>query len=344
MALDAGETADQRAPVERLELVEERRVDEPGDHLAHVVADARVGRDDAVQFLFGIGRAFGRRFVARAHRRRREVGDDRAYQRERVLVVGSKVIGDAGDTRVHVGAAEFFRGDDLAGRGLHERRAAQEDRAVARDDHRLVRHRRHVRTAGRARAHDRGDLRDALARHARLIVEDASEVIAVGEDVRLHRQERAAGVDEIDARQVVLLRDLLRAQMLANGQRVVGAALDGRVVRDDHAVAALDRCDPGHDTGRRRRVAVDAVGGQRAQLEERRRGIGQPVDPLAGRQLAAFAVAGDRFGAAAQLNPREPFPQVGHHAANSGGVGGKIGGRRVDTRFQQVHGYVLDGG
>ena len=46
-------------------------------------------------------------------------------------------------------------------------------------------------------------------------------------------QERAAGVDEVDARQAVLLGDLLRAQVLLDGQRVVRAALDGRVVGDD---------------------------------------------------------------------------------------------------------------
>ena len=82
------------------------------------------------------------------------------------------------------------------------------------------------------------------ARHRRLVEEDPAEVLAVGEDLVLQRQEGAAGVDEVDARQPVLQRDLLRPQVLLDRHRVVGAALDGRVVGDDHALAPADprRC------------------------------------------------------------------------------------------------------
>ena len=48
MPLDARESADERRAVARFELVELRRVDEPRDDLADVVADAAVGRNDAV--------------------------------------------------------------------------------------------------------------------------------------------------------------------------------------------------------------------------------------------------------------------------------------------------------
>ena len=40
------------------------------------------------------------------------------------------VVGDAGLARVHVGAAEILGRHHLAGRGLHQRRAAEEDRAL----------------------------------------------------------------------------------------------------------------------------------------------------------------------------------------------------------------------
>ena len=43
--------------------------------------------------------------------------------------------------------------------------------------------------------------------------------------------------------------DLLRAQVLLDRHRVVGAALDGRVVGDDHALAAADPADAGDDAG-----------------------------------------------------------------------------------------------
>ncbi len=50
--------------------------------------------------------------------------DDLADDPERVLVVFGEMIGDARDTRVHVGAAKLFGRDDFAGRGFDERRSA----------------------------------------------------------------------------------------------------------------------------------------------------------------------------------------------------------------------------
>ena len=87
------------------------------------------------------------------------------------------------------------------------------------------------------------------APHLRLVVEDPPEVVAVGEHLGLQRQERAAGVDQVDARQPVLGRDLLRPQVLLDGQRVVRAALHGGVVGDDHARPARDPADAGDDAG-----------------------------------------------------------------------------------------------
>ena len=139
---------------------------------------------------------------------------------------------------MQVAAAEVLGGDDLAGGGLHQRRATQEDGALVAHDDGLVAHRRDVGAAGGARAEHRGDLRNALGAHGRLVVEDAAEMFPVREHLVLARQERAAGVDEVDARQPVLQRDLLRAQMLLDRDRVVGAAFDRRVVGDDHALAS----------------------------------------------------------------------------------------------------------
>ena len=151
-----------------------------------------------------------------------------------------------------VGAAQIFGAVDLARRRLHQRRAAEEDRALVAHDDRLVRHRRHIGAARGAGSHDHGDLRDAARRHGRLVEEDAAEMLAVGEDLVLVRQVRAARIDEIDAGQVVLLGDLLRAQMLLHGHRIVGAALDRRVVGDDDAFAAGNAADAGDDAGRAR--------------------------------------------------------------------------------------------
>ncbi len=222
-----------------------------------------------------------------------------------MLVRDRVVVGDARLPRVDVRAAQLLGRDLLARRRLHERRAADEDRARALDDDRLVAHRRDVRAAGGARAHDGGDLGDAGRREASLVVEDPAEVVAVGEDLGLERQERAARVDEVDARQAVLLGDFLRAQVLLHRQREVRAALDRGVVRDDHALAALDDADAGDDPRRRRLVVVDAPGGERRQLEECRVGVAKAVDPLARRELPARAVALERF-LPASLRRRRP--------------------------------------
>ena len=134
-------------------------------------------------------------------------------------VVARQGVGDAGDAGVQVAAAEILGRDGLAGRRLHQRRAAEKNRALLLDDDRLVGHRGDIGAARRARAHHDRDLRDAGRGHARLIVEDAAEMLAVGEHLGLMRQVGAAGIDEIDARQRVLRRDLLRAQMLLHRHR-----------------------------------------------------------------------------------------------------------------------------
>ena len=204
-AVEPGEAGDQRAAVALLELVEARAVDHPRDDLADLVRLARVGVHDAVDLARVVERV-----LRRGHVGRRvlcaccSVADDRPGEVQRVVVVFGEVVGDAREPRVDVGAAELLGRHFFAGRRLHERRAAEEDRAGALDDDRFVGHRRHVGAAGRARAHDDGDLRDPLRRHPRLVEEDAAEVIAIGEDLRLERQERAAGVDQVDARQAVL--------------------------------------------------------------------------------------------------------------------------------------------
>ena len=218
------------------------------------------------------------------------------------LVVG-EVVGHAGDAAVDVAAAELLGRHLLARRRLHERRAAEEDGAVFGDDDRLVGHRRDVGAAGGARAEDDGDLRDAGGRHVRLVEEDAAEVVAVGEDFGLARQVGAATVDEVEARQPVLRRHLLRAQVLLRRDRVVRPALDRRVVRDDHHRPAVHRADAGDDAARRDHlVAVQLVARERRELEEGRPRVDDLLDPLARQHLAARPVQRARLLAAAAVH------------------------------------------
>ena len=168
-----------------------------------------------------------------------------------------------------VRAAQVLVRDLFAGRRLDQRRAADEDRPLAADDDRLVAHGRDVGAAGRARAHHDRDLGDPERGEPGLVVEDPAEVLLVGERPRLVGQEDPARIDEIDAREAVLEGDLLGAEVLLDGHREVGPALDRGVVGHDQHLAAVDDADAGDHAGGRGLVVVHAVRGQGAELEER---------------------------------------------------------------------------
>ena len=57
----------------------------------------------------------------------------------------------------------------------------------------------------------------------------------------------------------VVAGDLLRAQMLLHGQRIIGAAFYGRVIRHHHAFAAGDAPDAGDQARARQFLAVHAL-------------------------------------------------------------------------------------
>ena len=125
----------------------------------------RVGGHDAVELGRVDGRLLGRRDVPRA----------RAARGPRVPTIDRTIRSACASSSARWSATPETRActspppsssarDDLAGGGLHQRRAAEEDRALVADDHGLVAHRRDVGAAGGARAHHRGDLRDAGAR------------------------------------------------------------------------------------------------------------------------------------------------------------------------------------
>jgi hypothetical protein len=115
-------------------------------------------------------------------------------------------------------------------------------------------------------------------------------VFAVREHLVLARQERSAGVDQIEAGQPVLTRDLLCAQMFLDGDRVVGAALHRRVVGDDHAFATGDSADACDHSGARALVAVHAVGGQRRHFQQWAARVQQTVHPVTRQKFPAAYV------------------------------------------------------
>ena len=87
--------------------------------------------------------------------------------------------------------------------------------------------------------------------------------------------------------------------MLLHRHRIIGAALDRRIVGDDHRLAALDPADPGDQPGAVHVALVHAEGGERADFEKRRAGIDKTRDALARQQLAARDMALARLAGAA---------------------------------------------
>lgn len=125
---------------------------------------------------------------------------------------------------MYVGATEVFGADHFTGGRFYQWRSGQEDGALVADDNGSVGHGGHVGATGGAQAHNDGDLRDVVGRHAGLVVEDAAEVVTIREDFVLAGQVGTAGVDQVDARQAVLQGNFLGAQVLLDRQRVVASA------------------------------------------------------------------------------------------------------------------------
>ena len=201
--------------------------------------------------------------------------------------------------RVHLGPAERLVVGLLARGHLQQRRTGEEHLGPLLDHDDVVGHPRQVGAAGRRVAEDEGDRRDAVGRRPRQVAERAP---AGDEDVLLGGQVGAAGLDEVDRRQAVLEGDVGSAERLAQRERVARPALHRRVAGADQALDTADDADAGDDAGAdgvRR-----AVGGERAELEERRVLVEEQLDALAGEQLAALVVAlgvlrpaaGDRLG------------------------------------------------
>ncbi len=190
-----------------------------------------------------------------------------------MVVILGDMIDHARVATVGVGTAQFLGRDHLAGGGLDQRRAGQENGPLPAHDDRLVGHGGHIGTPGGARPHHASDLRDALGAHIGLVEEDPPEMVAIGKDLGLVRQVRAARVDEVDARQMVRLGDFLCAQMLLDRQRVIGAALHRRIVAHDHALAARNAPDSGDHARAGDFIVIQAIGGELADFEKGRAGV-----------------------------------------------------------------------
>ena len=222
---------------------------------------------------------------------------------------------------MHQGPPQVLGADFLPGRRAHQGGPGEEDGARAAHDHRLVAHGRDVGPSGGARAHHGRDLGDALGGEAGLVVEDAPEVLPVGEDLRLQGEEGPAGIHKVDAGEVVLQGHLLGPQVLLHRQGVVGAALDGGVVGHHQHRPPGDGADAGDDAPRRHLVLVHPPRCERRELQERGVRIEEAGDPLADEQLAPGLVALPGPRRAPFLGPAQALAEIVHQRLVVRGVG-----------------------
>ena len=197
---DARKPTHQGGAEESLKFVQFRAIDDPRDHLAHIVGDPRIGRHHAVYFTRRIERFARLADVALRDLHPIETGDGAAHQIQRMSVIVSEVISDARGAAVDVGAAQFLGADHFAGSRLYQRWPREKNRTLLGNDNRLVGHGRHIGPTGGARTHHRGDLRYILRRHVGLIKENSTKVLAVGKHLVLTRQVGAARVNQINTR------------------------------------------------------------------------------------------------------------------------------------------------
>src|SRR6185312_13277633 len=104
---------------------------------------------------------------------------------------------------------------------------------------------------------------------------DSPKVLPVRKHFGLMGQIGAAAVHEVYARQPVLSRNFLRAQMLLHSHGKIGTTLDRGVVAHDYALSALD---PANSRNQSRAVdcfVVHPVRSKWRQFEKRRTRIDQ---------------------------------------------------------------------
>ena len=127
--------------------------------------------------------------------------------------------------------------------------------------------------------------------------------------------------------------------MLLHRHRIICAALDGRVVGDDHDLAALDKADSGDQPCAVDVALIHAESCERADFQKRRAGIDQTCDAFARQKLAPRDMTFARLGRPALcggappqaefVNQPTPFRSVAVALAALRGQGGLYSRHRV---------------
>ncbi|CAI8206587.1 MAG: Uncharacterised protein [SAR116 cluster bacterium] len=277
--------ADQRGTEPRLEFIKIGSINDAGDNLAAVIGGFRIRGHDRQQLFAIMG--WRHRITRFGRCRYGQITDDLARQRQGVIIILGKIVGNAAQTGMGIPAAQRFGVNILAGCLFDQRRTRQKDGALLRHDNGLVRHRGHIGTACGAGPHDNRDLRNTGRAHPRLIVEYTPKMIAVRKHLVLTRQVGTATIHEIQAGKMILQRDLLRPQMLFHRQRIVATALNRGIIADDHTITSADLANAGNDPGSGYRILIEAMRGKQPDFKKVRTRIQHPGHTVTRQQFAA---------------------------------------------------------
>ena len=304
--IDAAIAADDGLAVVGLVFVEFAAVEQSRQDLARGVGPGAVCRHNAVDLLGvegGIAR-FGAVEQRALSLQGRELLDQRSDGRDGLFVGLNLIVNDARHGAVHRSTAERLNTGLLADGSFDQGRSGKEDRAGAVHDQGFIAHQRKVGAAGHAWPHDGSDLGDAHGRHHGIIAELASEMFFVREDLILHGQVDAGGVDQIDDGDAIFHRDLLCPHVLLRRHRKPCSGLHRGIVGNDHAFASVDQAYACHNAGAGGAAfgLVHLVGGEQAHLQEAGVGIQQQVDAFAGCEFALGLVTFDGLLPAAQCH------------------------------------------
>ena len=154
-------------------------------------------------------------------------------------------------------------------------------------------------------------------------------MLAVREDFGLVRQVRTAAIDQINARQMVLLGDFLRAKVFLHRHREIGTTFHRGVIADDHAGASGYLTNARDHTCTGGLVIIHAIGRQRADLQKGRARINQLLNPLTRQQFSTFymALARPFWPAASSVN--RLFTQVLDKLGHGGAIAGEFRAGRI---------------
>src|SRR6476620_10583400 len=125
--------------------------------------------------------------------------------------------------------------------------------------------------------------------------------------------------------------------MLLDRHRVIGAALDRRIVGNDHHLPARHATNACDDSAPWRIVVIHAPGGECREFEERRAAVEQEFNPFAHGKLALGTVAFEISGSSTVAVAIGAFAKLLNEAAHSLLVGLEDRIRGVDARLESLH-------